>query len=680
MDTLKARGLWPSSGPGSSRDGWELKATWRYFGPDGNRDQEDYDTPTGRERRWAGGKDGIKPRRLIAIARGAEDLPGKKYRGIIIICEGAKTADAAFKLTGAPAFGFASATTKGKVGPQLPDDDVIEWAGGSCASTFWIVPDNDVNGIKAGAIMARRLAGLYPKAKVKWIDPAKLIPNPPKGWDVADWVDPPADAIGHFVGACCDPPEPKDTGHHAAARTADRPAVPPTSDRSDIAPAAAGPVLSEHDLGELFVGEHGGDWRAQVERDRWLRWDDTEGWAGTMPGVIHERLAAFGKTRLQTIREGKVCIDQVRGGKLSTAMAASKIVRATSPVATHTGDWDAAHDLIGLPGGRVLEVVDGQLVERDRRREDLISKSLAARPNWAAGVWSDHVSGLFDDQSVASFLMALVGYSLLNRGTEDKIVLCPGRGGTGKTVTFDAITRALGGYGATVDPGAISSTRGQPVHPVGRMTFIGRRVVVSPELDSGCVLDAAFCKRISGGDIVKARGMYENETAFKFGGLLFVYTNAEPTLIAPDDGLKRRILVLPFEKKREHPDVNFGPRIDLSHVVGWMVAGAQFYLRNGLMATPASVVAASRAFHEDADPISAFCSKWLKPSPASSTPADLIFERYGAHCRETGVLKPLTLRTFNKRLREGGFGIAMARRNGVLWADGCTLRQDQEAA
>ena len=673
VDELKGRGLWPGSGSGSSREGWHLRATWRYFGPDGNRDQEDFDTPTeGRQRRWAGGLEGIKPKRLIAIERGEHDLPGRKYHGPILIVEGAKTAAAAHALSQLPALGFASSTAKkgGRSAGQLPDDDVLEWAGASCASEFWICPDNDQPGIKAGTIMARRLQGLYPDAPVLWIDPSNLIDMPPSGWDLGDWDGRwprPLDVAGYMREAAGKPPAARDTG------------IKPTTSAS-AAQVGGDATVGEHHLAELWAAEHGADWRCQSERDHWLQWSDAEGWQDTMPGIVIEHLGRFGRARLKKIVAGATYPDPPRGAKYSTASATSKFARAMAPIATRTGDWDSAPDVIGLPGNRVLQAVDGKLVERDRTRDDLVSKALAARPDWKTGVWSEHLETLFDDPTVAAYLQALAGYALLNRGTEDKIVLCPGRGGTGKTVTFGAITAAVGDYGATCDPNAISGTGGRPVHPVGRMAFIGRRIVVSPELDSGCTLDGAFCKRLSGGDELRARGMHENESTFTFGGLLFVYTNAEPTLIAPDDGLKRRILVLPFEKRRQNPDVNFGRRINLSHVVGWMVEGARFYLEHGMMATPASVVAASRAFHEDADPISSFVDRWLLLAPTASTPVRTVYERYQAYCNETGQLRPLTARTLLKRLREGGFGMSTRKTMGLQWVDGCTLRDDREAA
>ena len=364
LDELKARGFWTSTG---SRAGWTLTKTWKWWGPDGCRDAEEYDTPDGRERRWKG-KDGIKPKRLVYPVRGNHDLPGRTYVGPILFVEGAKTAEAAFKLTGLPAFGFASSTAKknGAAG-QLPDDDVLLWAGVECGAEFRIVPDNDPPGRKAGAILARRLQQLRPGIPVRWVDPSKLVKAPANGWDLADWIDPPADAAERIRAALGEPPAPP--------KAATAPPAPPTG-----TPPASGEVVeSEHHLAELFARVRGGQWRCQIERDLWLEWRGA-GWEPAFPGHILDVLGLFGRERLQRISKGEVVPDPRRGGKLSTVTASAKYARAMKPIATRAGDWDATPDLIGLPGNRLLEVVDGKLVEREGTREDLMSKALSARP------------------------------------------------------------------------------------------------------------------------------------------------------------------------------------------------------------------------------------------------------------------------------------------------------------
>ena len=195
-----------------------------------------------------------------------------------------------------------------------------------------------------------------------------------------------------------------------------------------------------------------------------MRWQPEEGWTVDSAGAVVELAGAFGRDRMQRVnREGECVGDTVRGGKIATARAVVAYGRAMKPVPTSSADWDAERDVIGLPGARLLEVKrgvggvspqeknnpPGGVCERARTPDDLVSRSLAAMPSdpeaWQGSVWADHLMTLFDDPMVAVLLQRLMGYAMLNRGTEDRVVIAPGLKGCGKTVTFNAILNAAGG-------------------------------------------------------------------------------------------------------------------------------------------------------------------------------------------------------------------------------------------
>ena len=350
---------------------------------------------------------------------------------------------------------------------------------------------------------------------------------------------------------------------------------------------------------------------------------------------------------------------------------------------TGADTWDADRDVVGLTNGKLLEVRGGELIERDRTHADRITRTLAARPtaDWQSGAWADHLLGLFpsDDVSTIAYLQRLVGAALIGRGGDEHvIVLAKGRSGTGKSTTFTAIRRAAGGYGASVDPLAISSTRGMPMHSQNRMAFRGSRFAVSAELADGAVLDAGFVKSLSGGDAVKAREMRQNDLTFVFHGLLVIHTNSVPGLLAPDDGLRRRLRVVPFDQVRETKDTQFASRIDLGDVIGWALDGARAYLADGgLRETPANVEACGDEYHETADPLSEFVARHLRIDPGEQALGPDVYAAYQAHCAATGVAHPVNARTLNRRLIDG-FGLKRDRRGGHIWLLGCCVQQDEQ--
>lgn len=133
------------------------------------------DTPSGKRIRWGAGD--VRPRELVYRAR----LTGA---GPLVICEGEKAADAVAALgcdalgvvTGAPAVPDAAALT------DATDRDVILW------------PDADA----VGRLLMGAVADLLPGCRT--VDPARLTPDPPAGWDAADWL-PTIDPLAAIDGA-----------------------------------------------------------------------------------------------------------------------------------------------------------------------------------------------------------------------------------------------------------------------------------------------------------------------------------------------------------------------------------------------------------------------------------------------------------------------------------------------
>ena len=640
IDELRARGLWPDH-PKDEKPGplW----SWDWAAPDGKVRRQDQWQTTKKWSKKAPGKP--VPEVLLYKPSGCE-LPTVSEP--LLLVEGAKTADGVWLRLKMPTVALPGTSV-------TPTDESLKRLSGRL---IWLSPDNDTVGVVLMQRVGHRLQNDH-GCTVKWIPP---MPGLGPKQDLADWRDP-------------DP---------AQLKASVRPFEPP----AEAAAPAQEPTTSEHHLAELFVLEHGHEWRCQVERDRWMHWQPEEGWTVDSAGAVVELAGAFGRERLQRVnREGECVADTVRGGKIATARAVVAYGRAMKPVPTSSADWDAARDVIGLPGARLLEVKrgvvspqeknnpPGGVSERARTPDDLVSRSLAAMPSdpeaWQGSVWADHLMTLFGDPMVAVLLQRLMGYAILGRGTEDKVIVSPGNRGCGKTVTYGAIMRAAGGYGVSIDPGAIISHRVGQIHPVGRMAFVGARIAVTAELATGAVLDTAWVKRLSGGEECVARGMREAETRFTFGGLLAIHTNHAPELLTPDDGLKRRLLVIPFRRPREHEDPDFDAKIQADDVVGWLLAGMRDYLDGGFGPIPQSVRDETAQFHLQADALSEFVGDELALQEGERTPASDIYQRYETWCRDRGMKRPMTARSLNTRLTEGGFGVCKARVGGTTWLIGC---------
>ena len=208
------------------------------------------------------------------------------------------------------------------------------------------------------------------------------------------------------------------------------------------------------------------------------------------------------------------------------------------------------------------------------------------------------------------------------------------------------------------------------------MPFFRSRVVICSETSAGDKLDVPFVKSLSGGDKIQARNLYKNDLNFVFRGLLVIHTNSAPDVLTPDDGLRRRLLVIPFHERRQAPDPHFEGTVELSHVVRWILEGVQSYIERGLDDVPVSVRNAGSEFHASSSDLAGFVSERLTPDrEAVPVRMSVVFQEYERYCESAGIRHTLTKRGFIKRLRESSL-VRTAMSHGHISVSGMRLVSD----
>jgi putative DNA primase/helicase len=103
--------------------------------------------------------------------------------------------------------------------------------------------------------------------------------------------------------------------------------------------------------------------------------------------------------------------------------------------------------------------------------------------------------------------------SLLGKVVEHVLPILTGVGANGKGTTYKALLWALGDYADTVDPDLFMVR--EHAHSTGEMDLRGRRLVALSESDRDRRLAEATMKRLTGGDIIKARRMRQDFVSFE---------------------------------------------------------------------------------------------------------------------------------------------------------------------
>jgi putative DNA primase/helicase len=152
---------------------------------------------------------------------------------------------------------------------------------------------------------------------------------------------------------------------------------------------------------------------------------------------------------------------------------------------------------------------------------------------------------------------------------------------TGKSTFVNAVRYALGTYARTVD---VDVFMGKRSNTDSLAQLPGVRLVCATEPGAGQKWDDKLVKAITGGDEIEARKLYESNFSFAPQFKMLIAGNHEPELKHVDRALLKRVQITPMNNVVETPDRRLGVKLEseASHILQWMIEGAQAWLEQGL--------------------------------------------------------------------------------------------------
>lgn len=319
-------------------------------------------------------------------------------------------------------------------------------------------------------------------------------------------------------------------------------------------------------------------------------------------------------------------------------------------------DLDANPDLLGLPGG-VLDLRTGSA--RPHLQADRVTKvagcdfdATAPAPTWT-GFVAEILGG---DADLIDYVQKLAGYTLSGRRGEHLLPILYGSGANGKSTFIGALQSMLGEYASSAAPGLLIQ-RSADQHASATSDLQGRRLVVVSETGEFGRLNEEQVKALTGGDRVHARRLYQSAFEFDPTHLLMLQTNHRPRVAGTDEGIWRRLRLIPFTvtvpPERRDPDLPAKLRAELPGILAWCWRGLQAHGREGFR-TPAAVRAATAEYRSASDQVGAWLAECCTESRAGTVPAAELYASYSAWCAMNGE-RPRSQRDLGLRLTERGF-------------------------
>ena len=334
-------------------------------------------------------------------------------------------------------------------------------------------------------------------------------------------------------------------------------------------------------------------------------------------------------------------------------------------LSTRTSDFDLQPNLLNLQNG-TLDLHSGHFRNHDPR--DKLSKRALVeyQPNAGCPQWLVFLYTIFKgDTAKIEFLRRTLGYTLSGEVNHDFIVFCYGSGGNGKSTVFEVHRAILGDYYMHLPVEALlSQARGQRDSQAAAelVRLHGARFALSSEIPEGRRLNESTVKDITGGDMITARKLYEGPFTFSPTHKLWLVGNHKPDIRGVDDGIWRRIYLLPFDyqfpKSGEPGFLERNAVVrdlleERSGILNWLLEGYYDLRKNGLNPPP-SVKAATADYRDDSDPLGDFLKDVCFIDPTRSCTSASLWDAYVVYC---GHEKPAcsSKKAFTSALEKRGF-------------------------
>lgn len=259
--------------------------------------------------------------------------------------------------------------------------------------------------------------------------------------------------------------------------------------------------------------------------------------------------------RIQRYRDDSTAIDGLLP-KLKTTTFIDNVMRECRGmfyVDKFQNQLDANPNLIGFENG-VYEL--NTHIFRDGRPEDFISLTTGINyiPYDPNSEYSKSlnlfISQLHPIKENRDYLLTFLSSCLEGANADESLHIWTGRGGNGKSKINELFINTIGGYAAKLPISLLTQKRAasNAANPE-LMDTKGKRYCYMEEPGEGEVLNVGFMKELTGGDRIKARGLYRDFMEFKPQFKMVLLCNDLPKVPPFDDGTWRRLKVLEFRSR-----------------------------------------------------------------------------------------------------------------------------------
>lgn len=266
-----------------------------------------------------------------------------------------------------------------------------------------------------------------------------------------------------------------------------------------------------------------------------------------------------------------------------------------------------------------------------------------------------------NDKQLRLLIEEMIGYILFRRNELGKCFILTGHGANGKSTLLDVIKRLIGKENLSSVALNELNDRFRTFQLEGKLANIG------DDISNGYIDDNSTFKKLVTGETVNVERKGKDPFDFNNYSKLIFSCNEIPRINDLSDGLKRRLIFIPFNAKFSKKDSDYDPFIidklmsneSLEYLLKLALEGLERILYNRAFTTPKSVEDTWDDYEKRNNPIIGF----LEEGKIENESTKDVYLQYQTYCTESG-LKHLSRIAFSREICKHGFKTKQVKVNG----------------
>jgi len=409
---------------------------------------------------------------------------------------------------------------------------------------------------------------------------------------------------------------------------------------ADLAQALRSLEKTDAGNAEAMALLHGSRIAYNPAQQRWYRWEK-HSWSPATDGDVH--LAALESAR---VRLG-VAVRNSDDKGVTWALRSQDAYRIESAVKlgkvtlARKGIWDEQDYLLATASG-VVDLLTGDI--RPGEPADLISMAspVEYKQTETCPRFDYFLSQVFDnDEGLVRFLWRAIGYSLSGATQEECLFLLHGTGTNGKGTLDWVLREILGSYYLSAPFSSFEEQKNESSTNDLAM-LAGKRMVSASENSEGRRLNEGRIKRATGRDPITARFLHREFFSYVPRFKLWLQTNHLPVIRGTDEGIWRRMRLIPFNvsfRGREDHGLRDALLSELPGILAKAIRSARDWKTSGgirLEQAPESLRLATQGYRYEMDTLQGFLDDCCEQDEGLEVDSGKLYRSYRGWATERG--------------------------------------------